>query len=199
MTTTAAPAGTSRSWEGRDRPVFRGKVKIPIQKQEAQPRAIQAILKANLGDGSDLPNEVRFQCRIAQDTATRMSAGVTDASGNTWIKHPRVNPQFGRTPQGDAYLTVTLVQPETNERVCVRWEGDKSFPDTIKRVAVHHDLGKKVAAKTITLDWADAILRPTDNGAARTDRGTAKEYRKKNVEKQKRRGTYARLCEDDLA
>lgn len=174
---------------------MKGKIKIKVQGQAARPKWEQNLLRRALENGEYNDNALRFQCRIAEDTKITFQGGVETADGDTLRAGKQASFQFGRNVAGNAYLTAAgLVSERTGERMSLTWEGD-AVPLAMQRVAVAHDEGRKVAAKTIVLDLARATVRYPRKGDKRKNHDTDKHGR---PYRRRERTHHNRLCMADL-
>lgn len=136
-------------------PKFSGIVKFRVEGQKALPPFQQEINRRFIAMDGEMPNALRYQCRIATD-ARKAFESVPLADGETLTLHHRVMPQFGwENDRGRAFLTATMVYSGDGKTYRVKWIGSK-VPGKMLDVAVRHDEGKFVAATTIMLDLADA-------------------------------------------
>ncbi|WP_028637745.1 hypothetical protein [Nocardioides sp. URHA0032] len=180
---------------------IKGVVRFAIKGQEARPAWERKMLANALNNGQGAPNDLRFQCRIAQDA--RENFADISVPGGTLSVHQKSKPQFGRTRNGEAYLTVVLVDSRDGQSYKVRWTGD-AVPRKMQEVAVKHDEGKRVAATRVALRWEDAEIVPSDHAdhRARHDLNESGEIR---VRANGRTGgpkpsrCFDRLCATDLA
>lgn len=138
-----------------------GTIRFSIKGQEARPAWERKMLASALNNGQGAPNDLRFQCRIAQD-ARENFAEVAIPGGGTLSIHPKSKPQFGRDRNGKAYLTVVLVDSRDGQSYKVRWLGD-AVPRKMQEVAVKHDEGKRVGATRVGLRWQDAEITPSEH------------------------------------
>lgn len=138
-----------------------GTVRFAVKGQEARPVWERKMLANAMTNGEGAPNDLRFQCRIAQDARENFEQ-IPIPGGGTLSVHPRSKPQFGRNRDGEAYLTVVLVDSRDGESYKVRWVGD-AVPRKMQEVAVKHDEGKRVAATRIALRWQDAEIVPSEH------------------------------------
>lgn len=145
-----------------------GIVRFSIKGQEARPAWERKMLANALNNGQGAPNDLRFQCRIAQDARENFES-IQIPGGGTLSIHPKSKPQFGRDRNGMPYLTVVLVDSRDGESYKVRWLGD-AVPRKMQEVAVKHDEGKRVAAARVALRWENAEITPSDH-IERRDRG----------------------------
>lgn len=179
-----------------------GAVRFSIKGQNARPAWERKMLAQAIDNGQGAPNDLRFQCRIAQD-AREVFASVP-VEGGTLSIHPRSKPQFGRTKDGEAYLTVVLVDSRDGESYKVRWVGE-AVPRKMQEVAVKHDEGKRVGAARVALRWEDAEIVPSQHTDNRT-RHDVDETGAVRVRADGRTGgdkvprrCFDRLCATDLA
>lgn len=178
-----------------------GVVKFSIKGQEARPAWERKMLSNALNNGQGAPNDLRFQCRIAQD-ARENFASIPIPGGSLSI-HQKSKPQFGRDRNGNAYLTVVLVDSRDGQSYKVRWIGD-AVPRKMQEVAVKHDEGKRVAATRVALRWQDAEITPSEhvNRRGRNDLdgdGIIRVRPDGRTGGPKRSRCYDRLCATDLA
>ena len=171
---------------------LRGAVRFSIKGQEARPAWERKLLANALDNGQGAPNDLRFQCRIAQDA--RENFAEIRVPGGTLSIHHKSKPQFGRARNGKPYLTVTLVDSRDGEAYKVRWIGD-AVPRRMQEVAVKHDEGKRVGATLVRLLWQDAEITPVEHIARRD--GAESTSAPRIRETQRRR--FDRLCGTDLA
>ena len=180
---------------------LKGTVRFQVKGQEARPAWERKMLANALNNGQGAPNDLRFQCRIAQDARENFES-IPVAGGKLSI-HPRSKPQFGRTRNGEAYLTVVLVDSRTGESYKVRWVGD-AVPRKMQEVAVKHDEGKRVAATRVVLRWEEAQITRSDHADHRA-RHDVDEDGQIRVRANGRTGgpkptrCFDRLCATDLA
>lgn len=180
---------------------LKGTVRFHIKGQEARPAWERKMLASALNNGQGAPNDLRFQCRIAQD-ARENFASIPIPGGGTLSIHPKSKPQFGRDRHGEAYLTVVLVDSRDGESYKVRWRGD-AVPRKMQEVAVKHDEGKRVAATRVILRWDAAEITPSEHTDHRS-RHDVDETGAIRVRANGRTGgpktrCFDRLCATDLA
>lgn len=144
-----------------------GSVRFAVKGQEARPVWERKMLANALNNGQGAPNDLRFQCRIAQDARENFERIPLPGGGHLSV-HPKSKPQFGRDRNGKPYLTVVLVDSRDGESYKVRWIGE-AVPRKMQEVAVKHDEGKRVAATRVALRWEDAEIVPSEH-VVRDDR-----------------------------
>lgn len=177
---------------------LKGVIRFAIKGQDARlPWERKALAKAII-DGGGAPNDLRFQCRVAQDA--RDVFAEIPVKGGVLTIHQKSKPQFGRDQSGRPYLTVVLVDSRDGESYKVRWLGD-AIPRKMQEVAVKHDEGKRVSATRVALRWEDAeITRSEHVSRPRHDVTEAGEMRKRPDGKTGgTKRTHGRLCATDLA
>lgn len=140
-------------------PKFSGIIKFKVEGQKALPPFQQELNKRFIAMGGEMPEALRYQCRIAQDARTNFETVNLD-NGETLSLHPNVGPQFGKNTHGQPYLTATFTYSGNGESYRVNWTGH-AVPDEMTKVAVKHDLGRYVPRTTILLDLGSADVRPT--------------------------------------
>lgn len=140
-------------------PQFSGIIKFKVEGQKALPPFQQELNRRFIAMGGEMPEALRYQCRIAQDARTNFEKVELD-NGEILSLHPNVGPQFGKNAHGQPYLTATFTYSGDGESYRVNWTGH-AVPDEMTQVAVKHDLGKYVPRKTILLDLSKADVRPT--------------------------------------
>ena len=173
-----------------------GIVRFRIKGQEARAPWERKMLAAALNNGDGAPNDLRFQCRIAQDA--RENFADIQVPGGTLSIHGRSKPQFGRTSNGEAYLTVVLVDSRDGESYKYRWTGD-AVPLKMQQVAVKHDEGKKVSPTTVALRWDAAEVTRSDHADHRARHDVAPDgtlHERRAPESKPRQ--FGRLCATDL-
>lgn len=143
----------------KDITALTGTIRFSIKGQEARPTWERKALAKAISDGEGAPNDLRFQCRIAQDA--RENFAEIPVPGGTLSIHGKAKPQFGRTANGEPYLTVTLVDSRDGESYKVRWLGD-AVPRKMQEAAVKHDEGRRVGAARVALRWQDAEITRSD-------------------------------------
>ena len=153
-----------------------GKINFKVIGQPAEAPWKQKLLRKALNE--DAPNELRFQCRIATDARVNFKH-VELPDGESFSLSPKGGPQFGKNVDGHAFLTVTVVRESDGQSYRLRWIGD-NVPARMKRVAVAHDEGKKVAAASIPLDFSRAEVTPVLQLKGYKDR-TARNYAAENA------------------
>lgn len=167
---------------------FAGTVPFKVAGQPELSKGQQSILRKSVENGSP-PEELRFQCRIAQDA--RLNFGtVVLPNGETLKLHSHSYPQFGKTVRGHAYLTASMVYSGDGEAYTFRWVGD-SVPVEMLKVAVRHDLGKEVKPATIPLDLKQAEVTPThkaQNHPHPSERDYVAEESTRNQNRTRKRG-----------
>jgi hypothetical protein len=175
-----------------------GVIRFAVKGQQARSPWERKVLASVITNGDGAPNDLRFQCRIAQDARENFASIPVD--GGELSIHQKSKPQFGRDRNGNAYLTVVLVDSRDGESYKVRWIGD-AVPRKMQEVAVKHDEGKRVGATRVALRWEDAEItrsehstRPrhdlTEEGRIRTRPNGATGGPKRKA---------GRLCATDLA
>lgn len=180
---------------------MKGTVRFSIKGQEARPSWERKALANAISNGQGAPNDLRFQCRIAQDA--RENFAEIPVPGGTLSIHQKSKPQFGRTRDGKPYLTVTLVDSRDGESYKVRWIGD-AVPRKMQEVAIKHDEGRRVGAARVALRWQDAEITLSDktDHRARHDVAPSGEMRVRSNGKTggpKKPRCYDRLCATDLS
>lgn len=175
-----------------------GPVRFAIKGQEARPAWERKLLANALNDGQGAPNDLRFQCRIAQD-ARENFADIPIPGGGTLSLHPRSKPQFGRDRSGNPYLTVVLVDSRDGESYKVRWAGP-GVPRKMQEVAVKHDEGKRVTATRVVLRWENAEISPSDHSGSRhdLDKSGSVRVRANGRTGGPKKRSFDRLCATDL-
>lgn len=178
---------------------MKGTVRFHIKGQEARPAWERKMLASALNNGQGAPNDLRFQCRVAQDA--RENFASIPVPGGTLSIHPKSKPQFGRDRNGKAYLTVVLVDSRDGESYKVRWLGD-AVPLRMQQVAVKHDEGRRVSATRVALRWQDAEIVPSERvvrqGRNDLDGGGAMRVRPDGTTGGKKKRAFDRLCASDL-
>lgn len=178
---------------------FEGIVPFKVAGQAEVSKGVQSILKAQIEAGSP-PEELRFQCRIAQDA--RINFGnILLPDGETLTLHSRSFPQFGKTSRGHAYLTATMIYSGDGQTYTFRWVGS-AVPREMMKVAVKHDLGKKVTATTVPLDLSKAEVTPAakaNNNQSRKTYATTYYANRDRSKEPKRPRTCGRVVSADLA
>lgn len=177
-----------------------GVIRFAVKGQQARSSWERKYLSQAINGGDGAPNDLRFQCRIAQD-ARENFAHIDLPSGDGFLSiHPKAKPQFGRDASGRAYLTVVLVDSRDGESYKVRWVGD-SVPRKMQEVAVKHDEGKRVGATRIALRWEDAEITRSEHSARPrhdlTENGEIRQRPDGRTGGPKR--SHGRLCAADLA
>ena len=178
-----------------------GTIRFSIKGQEARPAWERKMLAAALDNGQGAPNDLRFQCRIAQDA--RENFASIPVPGGTLSVHQKSKPQFGRDRNGNAYLTVVLVDSRDGRSYKVRWTGD-AVPRKMQEVAVKHDEGRRVGATRVALRWEDAEITVSEK-VDRRDRHDLDENGDMRTRPNGKTGgpkksrCYDRLCATDLA
>lgn len=184
---------------------LKGSVRFSIKSQEARPSWERKALASAITNGQGAPNDLRFQCRIAQDA--RENFAEIPVPGGTLSVHHKSKPQFGRDRNGKPYLTVTLVDSRDGESYKVRWIGD-AVPRRMQEVAVKHDEGKRVGAVKVALRWQDAEITPSNHAdnSTRVGRKDLDGSGQVRVRADGKKGGYGRplrsfdrLCATDLA
>lgn len=183
-----------------------GTIPFRVHGQKALSKFQQEVNARFIAMGGEMPESLRFQCRIATD-ARENFARIDLPDGETLTLHPKAAPQFGKNRDGHAFLTVTLKYSGDGRGYRFRWIG-QNVPRKMQEVAVKHDQGKYVAATTVPLDLAAAEVTPSvivnGNGSSpsRGSKALAKSYRDKHLAKRavEKRGprSCARLTADDL-
>ena len=173
------------NWEGR--------IRFPISSQKARPAWEQEALQAGLEKGVGAMNQLRFQCRIAQDGQEFFKS--IDINGVSYTMNPKSKAQFGRSnSSGLPYLSVGLIEEGTGTRYHLHWEGD-AVPLKLQQSAVSHDEGRAVKAATVLLDLSRAtVTRKAQKVQARRDRNKDAD----GVRYDKRKREFHRLCRDDI-
>lgn len=178
-----------------------GSVRFVIKGQEARPSWERKALARAISNGEGAPNDLRFQCRIAQD-ARENFADVPIPGGGTLSIHPKSKPQFGRDRNGQAYLTVVLVDSRDGQSYKVRWLGE-AVPRKMQEVAVKHDEGKRVATTRVGLRWDAAEITPSEHVVrGRNDLDANGDIRVRDNGRTggpKKPRCFDRLCATDLA
>lgn len=179
-----------------------GTVRFAVKGQEARPIWERKMLANAMDNGQGAPNDLRFQCRIAQDARENFER-IPIPGGGTLSVHPKSKPQFGRDRNGKPYLTVVLVDSRDGASYKVRWIGE-AVPRRMQEVAVKHDEGKRVSATRIALRWQDAEIIPSTH-VVRDDRTRHDVDPEGNVHVRangrtggKTKRAFDRLCATDL-
>lgn len=182
---------------------LKGTVRFHVKGQEARPGWERKMLANALNNGQGAPNDLRFQCRIAQDARENFES-IPIPGGGTLSIHQKSKPQFGRDRNGKPYLTVVLVDSRDGESYKVRWLGD-AVPRKMQEVAVKHDEGKRVAATRVALRWQDAEITRSEHAVNTRGRKDLDESGEIRVRPNGRTGgpkptrCFDRLCATDLA
>lgn len=166
-----------------------GAIKVKVQGQPARPKWEQEALSRALKDGMGAINGLRFQCRIAQDANEAFAKSLQ----HPFVPNPRSKAQFGRNSAGLAFLTVGITNIESGVNIQLHWEGD-SIPRSMVEVAVKHDEGRRVGAKTISLDLAKAQAWVL--GEKGGHKPAAEPHGRPRIERGPRK--HNRLCSEDL-
>ena len=173
-----------------------GNLIVRVKGRQALPRFDQELRKKALGDGAGAIQQLRFVCRIAEDTNEAIANGFTDSKGKRYTPNPKARAQFGRNSSGAAYLTFGVIDP-SGKKIRLTWEGE-SVPMRMKKVAVAHDEGHRISSSEIKLDLSKAIVRESikKDGRRRKrhdiDKNGVKHPRPTNSR------THARLCAADI-
>ena len=136
-----------------------GTIPFRVHGQKALSKFQQEVNARFIAMGGEMPESLRFQCRIATD-ARENFARIDLPDGETLTLHPKAAPQFGKNRDGHAFLTVTLKYSGDGRGYRFRWIG-QNVPRKMQEVAVKHDQGKYVAATTVPLDLAAADVTPS--------------------------------------
>lgn len=188
-------------------PDITGTINFRVEGQKALPPFQQELNRRFIAMGGEMPESLRYQCRIAQDARNNFATINLD-NGETLTLHPNVGPQFGKNAHGQVYLTATFTYSGDGQTYRVNWTGT-AVPKEMAEVAVRHDLGKHVPRKVIRLDLANADIRPTwrrhgrsripanrDYAAEEARRGKTPEERRKAAKARPRH--CARYTAEDL-
>lgn len=140
-------------------PKFSGIIKFRVKGQRALPPFQQELNRRFIALGGEMPEALRYQCRIATDARENLKLVKLD-NGETLTLSPSVAPQFGKNRHGQTYLTATMLYSGDGLYYRVNWTG-AAVPEKMARIAVAHDLGKYVRAAVIPLDLAAADVRPS--------------------------------------
>lgn len=179
-----------------------GVIKFAIKGRAARLSWERKALARAIQEGGGAPNDLRFQCQIAQD-ARETFADIPIPGGGTLSLHQKAKPQFGRDSKGEPYLTVTLVDSRDGQSYKVRWTGE-AVPRKMQEVAVKHDEGKRVAATRVVLRWQDAEIVPStkvDNRTRHDVAPTGELHTRADGSTggPRKSRCYDRLCATDLA
>lgn len=186
-----------------------GTVPFRVHGQKALSKFQQEVNARFIAMGGEMPESLRFQCRIATD-ARENFARIDLPDGETLTLHPKAAPQFGKNRDGHAFLTVTLKYSGDGRGYRFRWIG-QNVPRKMQEVAVKHDQGKYVAATTVPLDLSAAevtasyIVGGYENAPSRAPEKVREYDRARRARKAAgvptKRGprSCARLTADDLA
>lgn len=178
-----------------------GTIRFAIKGRDARLSWERKALARAIENGNGAPNDLRFQCQIAQDA--RETFKSIPVPGGTLSVHQKSKPQFGRTKNGEAYLTVVLVDSRDGQSYKVRWTGD-AVPRKMQEVAVKHDEGRRVAATRVALRWEDAEITlsdKTDHRVRHDVAPTGEVHVRPNGKTggPKKSRCFDRLCATDLA
>lgn len=175
----------------------KGIVRFRIKGQEARAPWERKLLAAAISNGDGAPNDLRFQCRIAQDA--RDNFADIEVPGGKLSIHPRSKPQFGRDRHGRAYLTVVLVDSRDGESYKYRWYDD-AVPRKMQEVAVKHDEGRRVSPTTVGLRWDDAEITVSDHIDRRPRHDIAPDGtpHERRTDRPTTTRQFGRLCATDL-
>ena len=179
-------------------PNLTGTIPFRVAGQKALPKFQQELNRRFIEMGGEMPEELRFQCRIATD-ARENFRHIDLPDGETLTLHPKAKPQFGLNRDGLPYLTATLKYSANGLGYRFRWIGT-NVPRRMQEVAVKHDLGKYVAAVTIPLDLADAevtLAREVNNTPGTTaaqKRAYEARYQAKHGKKRPKEKRAPRTC-----
>lgn len=176
-----------------------GVIRFAVKGQQARESWERKLLAKVINGGVGAPNDLRYQCRIAQD-ARENFANIPIAGGGHLSVHPKSKPQFGRDQSGRAYLTVVLVDSRDGESYKVRWVGD-AVPRKMQEVAVKHDEGRRVGATRVALRWEDAEITRSEHTPRRRRESAGTPARRESAKTtgEPRSRSAGRLCAADLA
>lgn len=116
-------------------------------------RAQQAILKRAVDAGLVDNRSVQEGCRMATDAAD--AARKITINGKVFHLNANGRARFGKDHTDNPFLTLSLIEDETDLRYKFKWSGN-AIPKRMIKVAVDHDLGKTVKATDFELNFADA-------------------------------------------
>lgn len=174
--------------------LFEGAIDIAIEPTTAVTRAHQKALTDAWGDGSDVPQEVRFACRIAMDVNTTIADGVQFEDGRTFVPNPQVRAQFGKNRKGLPYLTFGLLAADDSAvAYTLTWEGT-SVPIAMLKAAIAHDEGVNVKAITVALPFEKANVHQTKRGS----KGKGRKVAADGVAPRRKHFVHSRVCRSDL-
>lgn len=172
----------------------KGFFRLSVRGQVGLPKQQQKLLQRALDNGTGADNELRYQCRIAQDVNAAFERLELD-DGTYFTLHEKSKAQFGRDRNGEAYLTVVAYWSENNTAYRIKWTGD-AVPRRAKVIAVAHDEGRKVAPERVAFRWALASITKVRHDLAPDGTRRSRVPTKKGYAKQHRK--YDRLCAADL-
>lgn len=180
--------------------MLKGIVRVRVKGQRGLSPGQQSILRAALNNGIGGTPELRFKCRIAQDTNEAFEAAAVPG----YVLNPACKAQFGRNAHKQAFLTVGVID-QNGVKYTLRWL-DQNVPKRMKEIAVAHDEGRDVPPETIALNLAAAeVLRVGDrhdgNRRDRTRKDPRKGHSKDrngNPYPSKATARFDRLCAADL-
>ena len=145
---------------------FSIEVSIPAQAgfTHAQRQAIKASADKS-------PRSVQQHCAVAEATNEAFGAVYNSTHSRVDQVHPLVfdgvgkfelnrsaRARFGVSSTGHIFLTVGLVDPETQERYRLTWN-DQTIPQELAEIAAAHDEGRAHGAVTAELDLGSARFR----------------------------------------
>lgn len=182
--------------------IFEGALDIDISAQQIATAAQRRLIHDAFGDGTDVPQEVRFACRIAIDVNEAIKGGLEFEDGRSFEPNPKARAQFGKNKRGLPYLTFGLIDSATAARYTLTWEGT-SVPIKMVRTAIAHDEGRTVKATTVELAFDRAKVHETGN---KNGKGSAKRDSRPNHDTgpdgepypRAPRRHHSRLCRSDL-
>jgi hypothetical protein len=181
-----------------------GTIRIRVKGQDAEPKWKQTLLRRALKDGMGATKDLRYQCRIAQDSNTsvrkdRLPDGTDGLflSDGTYVKpRPQSPAHFGRNARNLPYLTIGLNWSEDGADYKVTWTGDK-IPMKMKEAAVKHDEGRKVGVKIVDLNLADATIVRVRHDLTKSGSKASRKPAKTGPHLTKKK-QFNRICAEDL-
>lgn len=142
-----------------------GILNVRVEGQKALSTFQQEMNKRFIAMGGEMPESLRYQCRIASD-ANAAFERVDLPDGEVLTLHPKAKSQFGKNRDGLAFLTVTVTYSGDGKAYRLRWIG-QNVPKKMQSIAVKHDEGKYVASTTVPLDLGAAEVTVSKNGHGR--------------------------------
>lgn len=146
--------------------IFQGGIDVVVPEQIGLTPGQRRLLRDSFSDGTGLPQKVRYACAIAVAVNETIKDGIT-VNGKRYEPNPKVRAQFGKNQKQLPYLTFGLIDPATQKKYTLTWEGANNIPLAMVKTAVKHDQGRRQKTISIPLALDSAVVHETGNKAGR--------------------------------